>query len=79
MIVFECDDPVPCADDAEFEVTAEMLIHDTIDDEATLAEEEALQTLEENEEELSGLQEVRIIKFIAAIKAPPTIIMYACT
>ena len=39
-------------------MTAEMLIHDTMDDETTLAEEEALQTQEENEAELDELQEV---------------------
>ena len=41
-------------------MTADMLIHDTIDDEATLAAEEALQTQEEEEEEICGLQEVEI-------------------
>ena len=35
-----------------------MLIHDTLDDETTLAQDEALQTKEEDEEELTGLQEV---------------------
>lgn len=45
-------------DDGEFEVTAEMLIHDTTDDETTLAEEEAMQTLEEEKTELDNLQEV---------------------
>ena len=45
-------------DDGDFEVTAEMWIHDTIDDEMTLAEEEALQTKEEEDAELDGLQEV---------------------
>jgi hypothetical protein len=39
-------------------VTAEMLIHDTMDDETTLAEEEALQTVEEERAELDNLQEV---------------------
>lgn len=34
-----------------------MLIHDTIDDETTLAEEEALRTQEEDEAELNELQE----------------------
>ena len=45
-------------DDRDFEVTAEMLIHDTMDDETTLAEEEAHRTKEEDEEELNDLQEV---------------------
>ena len=39
-------------------MTAEMLIHGTIDDETTLAEEEALQTVEEERAELQDLQEV---------------------
>lgn len=47
----------PHTDDGDFDVTAEMLIHD-IDDETTLAEEEALRTQEEDEEELNDLQEV---------------------
>ena len=47
------------ADDSEFEVTAEMLIHDDVDDEGTLAEEEALQCREEVEEEVDDLQKVR--------------------
>lgn len=35
-----------------------MLIHDTMDDETTLAEEEATRTVEEDKEELDELQEV---------------------
>lgn len=45
-------------DDGDFEVTAEMLIHDTMDDETTLAEEEAMRTVEEDKAELDDLQEV---------------------
>lgn len=45
-------------DDGDFEVTAEMLIHDTLDDETSLAVEESLQTREEEEQELNGLQAV---------------------
>ncbi len=37
-----------------------MLIHETLDDEATMAQDEALQTKEEDEAELVGLQEVRL-------------------
>ena len=42
--------------DEDFEVTAEMLIHEDVDDESTLEEEEALQ--EEDEEEIADLQKV---------------------
>lgn len=42
-------------------MTAEMLIHGTMDDETTLAEEEALQTLEEEKAELDNLQEVQTL------------------
>ena len=42
-------------------MTAEMLIHDTMDDETTLAEEEAMQTLEEEKAELDDLQEVQTL------------------
>ena len=54
--------------DADFEVTAEMLIHEDVDDESTLEEEEAFQTQEENEEELTDLQDVRelgLVKYTA--------------
>ena len=37
-----------------------MLIHDTMDDESTMAQDEALQTKEEEEQELEGLQKVGI-------------------
>lgn len=51
--------------DSEFEVTAEMLIHDTLDDESTLAQDEALQTKEEEEAEMTGLQEVsRVVELV---------------
>ena len=56
-VVYVFDDPLP-TEDGDFEVTAEMLIHDTMDDETTLAEEEATRTHEEDEAELSELQEV---------------------
>ena len=46
------------ADDGEYEVTAEMLIHGEVDDEQTLEEEEALQCREEVEEEVDDLQKV---------------------
>lgn len=55
------DDLLPIVADGfddEFEVTAEMLIHGTMDDETTMELEEALQTKEEDAEELCGLQEV---------------------
>ena len=42
--------------DADFEVTAEMLIHDDVDDESTLDEEEALD--ERDDEEIDELQKV---------------------
>jgi len=42
-------------------VTAEMLIHGDVDDEETLAEEEALQCRKEVEEEVDDLQRVRVI------------------
>ena len=48
----------PKGTDEEFEVTAEMMIHETMDDETTLAVEEALQTEEEDVEELSELLQV---------------------
>ena len=38
-------------------MTAEMLIHDDVDDESTLDEEEALQ--EQDDEEIDDLQKVR--------------------
>lgn len=56
-VVTRVDDPLP-VDDGDFEVTAEMLIHDTMDDETTLAEEEAMRTQEEEEAEINDLQEV---------------------
>lgn len=46
-------------DDGEFEVTAEMLIHEDIDDERTLEEEEALQDEVEVLDELSNLEKVK--------------------
>ena len=46
------------AEDGEFEVTAEMLIHGDVDDEQTLVEEEALETTAEVEEEMADLQQV---------------------
>ena len=36
-----------------------MLIHEDVDDEQTMVEEEALQTQEEVEEEVADLQQVR--------------------
>ena len=56
-VVYDPDDPL-LTEDGDFEPTAEMLIHDTMDDETTLAEEEALRTQEEDEAELNELQEV---------------------
>ena len=44
--------------DEDFEVTAEMLIHDDVDDESTLDEEEALQEEEQDDQEISDLQKV---------------------
>lgn len=70
FVGFKCDDfyplllfvlLLPKVNDKEFEVTAEMMIHGTMDDETTLEVEEALQTKEEDVEELSGLQEVKTI------------------
>ena len=46
------------SEDAEFEVTAEMLIHDDVDDEQTLVEAEAQETVGEVEEEIADLQQV---------------------
>lgn len=46
-------------EDGDFEVTADMLIHDTLDDETTLEEEEAMRTQDEVESELNDLQEAR--------------------
>ena len=43
--------------DEDFEVTAEMLIHDDVDDESTLDEEEALQE-EQDDQEIADLQKV---------------------
>ncbi len=57
-MVYVLDDPLHTAEDGDFEVTAEMLIHDTMDDETTLAAEEAMRTQEEDEAELNELQEV---------------------
>ena len=56
-------------DDEEFEVTAEMLIHQDLDDERTLEEEELL---EENDatSELSDLQKVCYLKDLQAFKIP---------
>ena len=45
-----------CYIDADFEVTAEMSIHDDVDDESTLDEEEALD--ERDDEEIDELQKV---------------------
>ena len=47
-----------CTEDGEFEVTAEMLIHEDVDDEQTLAEEEALQSEGEAKDEMADLQQV---------------------
>lgn len=44
-------------DDPEFEVTAEMLVHQDLDDEATLEEEEAATQPEDVQEELAGLEQ----------------------
>ena len=46
------------AEDGEFEVTAEMLIHDDVDDEQTLVEAEAQESVAEVEEEVADLQQV---------------------
>lgn len=56
-VVYWFDDPLP-TEDGDFEVTADMLIHDTMDDETTLEEEEAMRTREEDAAELNELQEV---------------------
>lgn len=45
-------------EDGEYEVTAEMLIHEDVDDERTLDEEEAFQDQVEVMEELSNLEKV---------------------
>ena len=42
-------------------MTAEMLVHEDIDDEQTLVEEEALQTQKEVEEEVADLQQVKTV------------------
>ena len=47
-------------EDGEFEVTAEMLIHEDADDELTLVEAEALESEGEVEEEMADLQQVII-------------------
>ena len=47
-------------EDGEYEVTAEMLIHEDMDDERTLEEEEALQDQVEVMEELSNLEKVSV-------------------
>ena len=57
----ETIDDYVCADDGEYEVTAEMLIHGEVDDEQTLEEEEALQCREEVEEEVDDLQKVETV------------------
>ena len=57
----ETTDSYVCADDGEYEVTAEMLIHGEVDDEQTLEEEEALQCREEVEEEVDDLQKVETV------------------
>ena len=52
-------------EDGEYEVTAEMLIHEDMDDERTMEEEEALQDQVEVMEELSNLEKVMcLISFI---------------
>ena len=48
-------------DDPEFEVTAEMLVHQDLDDEATLEEEEAATQPEDVQEELAGLEQVQVM------------------
>ena len=56
--------PVMCCslpEDGEFEVTAEMLIHDDVDDEQTLVEAEAQESVAEVEEEVADLQQVLIV------------------
>ena len=53
-----CVSPYFCLEDDEFEVTAEMLIHEDVDDELTLAEAEAEQSAGEVEEEVEDLQQV---------------------
>ena len=45
-------------EDDEFEVTAEMLIHSDVDDEQTLAEAEAQESIGDVEEEVADLQQV---------------------
>ena len=58
----EATDAYAHAEDGEFEVTADMLIHGEVDDEQTLEEEEALQCREEVEEEVDDLQKVRTVR-----------------
>lgn len=48
-------------EDGEFELTAEMLIHDDVDDEQTLIEAEALENVGEAEEEIADLQQVQVV------------------
>ena len=45
-------------EDPEFEPSAEMLVHDDMDDELTLQEEEEMAEPQEVEEEVQNLQEV---------------------
>lgn len=52
------DPVIITTEDDEFEVTAEMLIHEDVDDEQTLAEAEAELSVGEVEEEVSDLQQV---------------------
>ena len=46
-------------EDHEFEVTAEMLIHEDVDDEQTMVEEEAMESKEEVEAEVANLDQGR--------------------
>lgn len=65
--------------DEDFEVTAEMLIHDDVDDESTLDEEEAQQE-EQDDQEIADLQKVCVFTVyvhfqdqLQTVKLPSTI------
>ena len=59
-------------------MTAEMLIHDDVDDESTLDEEEALQE-EQDDEEIADLQKVTYISLSLSLSLSPlTLYMHVC-